>query len=157
MRITKWGEYGIHCAVALARHAAKGKSPVRAAEIAEELSIDLDYTQQILQRLRKGDVIRSVRGPQGGYQLCRDPEQITLTHVLKAAEGETFEIICVNKPLDSLQCAPNTNCFLKPVWYELRDHIEAFLSSHTIAAMAERTQETGFFPSPELTMIQPRA
>ncbi|NLF25682.1 MAG: Fe-S cluster assembly transcriptional regulator IscR, partial [Deltaproteobacteria bacterium] len=65
MRITKWGEYGILCCLYLARHGSEHS--VGALELSRERHIPLQYTQQILQRLRRGGVIESLRGPGGGY------------------------------------------------------------------------------------------
>ena len=63
MRVTKWGECGILCALHLAqRHK---DAPIGAAEVSSVQGLDLQYTQQVLQRLRKGGIIESARGPHG--------------------------------------------------------------------------------------------
>lgn len=136
MRVTKWGECGILCSLYLARK--HGQPPVGAAEIAESQGLDLQYTQQVLQRLRKGSVIESVRGPHGGYHLTRAPEEITLKDILYAAEGDTFEIICDYAPIhpDAVapsHCADKDSCGLHGVWQELRSAIDALLSARTLA------------------------
>src|SRR5690606_3493579 len=69
MRITQWGEFGVHCTVYIAERHRAGAATVTAAEIADAQGIDPQYTQQILQRLRRKGLITSVRGPQGGYRL----------------------------------------------------------------------------------------
>ncbi len=140
MRITQWGEYGVHCALYIAERERDGASPIGAQEIADSQHIALHYTQQILQRLRKGNVIESVRGPQGGYRLTRSPETITLRDVLVACEGETFEVICDTRPLDEERCAETSSCGLRPLWRELHEHINSFLTSHTLAELMRRTQ-----------------
>ena len=137
MHITQWGEYGIHFAVYLARRAADGVGMVSAADIAEAQQIDLQYAQQILQRLRKGEIVESVRGPQGGYRLAKAPENITLLDILMATEGETFEIFCDAKPLDGENCNTETSCGLRRIWSDLREHVDHFLKSYTLAALAE--------------------
>lgn len=135
MRVTKWGEFGILCSLYLARKYSEGA--VGAAEIAERQLIPLQYTQQILQRLRKGKVIQSVRGPHGGYRLARSPEAITLKDILYAAEGATFEIICETKPVYDEQCSADRQpaCGLRNVWYELRESIDALLTARTLASL----------------------
>lgn len=138
MHITQWGEYGVHFSVYLARRALDGTPMVSAAEIAEAQQIDLQYAQQILQRLRKGEIVESVRGPQGGYRLASPPEQITLLDILMATEGETFELLCDAKPLDGANCSSETSCGLRRIWSDLRTHVDDFLKSYTLAALAER-------------------
>ncbi len=132
MRITQWGEYGIQFSITLARAEKEGRPVVGAAEVSREQGVDIQYAQQIFQRLRKGGIASSVRGPQGGYKLARPAEEITLKDILVAAEGETFEIICEVRPLGADRCAPTGNCTLRPVWYELKEHIDAFFSKYRL-------------------------
>ena len=127
MRITKWGEYGILCCVYLAR---KGEGAcVGASEIAEFQSIPLQYTQQILQRLRKGGVIVSVRGPGGGYRIAREPGRISLKEILDAAEGYTFQVICEAK---TIKC-DSAACLLRDTWYELKAAVDRVLADKSLA------------------------
>jgi Rrf2 family protein len=136
MRVTKWGECGILCSLHLAqRH---GYGAVGAVEIAESQGLDLQYTQQILQRLRKGGVIESSRGPHGGYRLAQPPEKITLKSILYATEGDTFQIICDHAPIhpnpeDSSMCATKETCSLHNVWQDLRTAIDELLEKRTLA------------------------
>ena len=120
----------MHCSLQLAE--CEGAQTIGAAEIATEQQIALDYAQQILQRLRKGGVIESVRGPHGGYRLARPASQITLGEILHAAEGETFQVICDSKPIDPARCCEGSVCNLRPIWHELRDHVNSFLASRTL-------------------------
>jgi Rrf2 family protein len=128
MRVTKWGECGILCALHLARH--YGEVAIGAAEIAESQG-------QILQRLRKGEVIESVRGPKGGYKLQRPPAQITLKDILYAVEGDTFQVICEHAPLHPeadgpTRCSTRESCGLHGVWQELRTAIDKLLEERTL-------------------------
>ena len=141
MRVTKWGECGILCSLYLAER--YGAPPIGAAEIAETQGLDLPYTQQILQKLRKGDVIESARGPKGGYTLQRKPDQITLKQILYAVEGDTFQIICDHHPLhpDALHptlCATRESCGLHGVWQDLRAAIDKLLEERTLADLLKK-------------------
>jgi Rrf2 family protein len=136
MRVTKWGECGILCALHLAKN--YGEVAIGAAEIAESQGIDLPYTQQILQRLRKGEVIESIRGPKGGYKLQRPPAKITLKDILYAVEGDTFQIICDHAPLHPEsdlphRCSTRESCGLHDVWQDLRSAIDKLLEERTLA------------------------
>lgn len=144
MRVTKWGECGILCALYLAQRYTD--STVGASEIAESQGLDLQYTQQILQRLRKGNVVESVRGPKGGYRLVRLPEQTTLKDILYAAEGDTFQIICDYAPIhpnaeSPNQCTTKETCTLHGVWQDLRAAIDTLLEQRTLADLLRQPQE----------------
>jgi Rrf2 family protein len=139
MRVTKWGECGILCALHLAKN--YNGPTIGAAEIAESQGIDLPYTQQILQRLRKGNVIESVRGPHGGYRLQRAPAEISLKDILYAVEGDTFQIICDHSPLhpemnEPNRCSTRETCSLHGVWQELRSAIDKLLEERTLEHLA---------------------
>jgi Rrf2 family iron-sulfur cluster assembly transcriptional regulator len=151
MRVTKWGECGILCALYLAQR--YDDSTVGASDIAETQGLDLQYTQQILHRLRKGNVIESVRGPKGGYRLVRSPEKTTLKEILYAAEGDTFQIICDHAPIhpnatSPNQCATKETCSLHGVWQDLRTAIDALLEQKTLADLL--TQPQGSTPLVQL-------
>lgn len=142
MRVTKWGEYGILCSLYLARKQHEG--PVGASEIADAQQIPLQYAQQILQRLRKGEIIKSARGPKGGYALTRSPELTTLKDILYAAEGDTFEVLCESQPIYNELC-DSRNCGLKTVWVDLKRAVDDLLAQRTLAgvmALEQRHEET---------------
>jgi Rrf2 family protein len=136
MRVTKWGECGILCSLHLAKR--YGQGPTGAVEVAESHGLDLQYTQQVLQRLRKGGLIESERGPRGGYKLTRLPEEITLKDILYAVEGDTFQIICDYAPIhpeptSSSSCSTKESCGLHGVWQDLRTAIDKLLEQRTLA------------------------
>lgn len=151
MRVTKWGEYGILCSLYIARNYVDG--PVGAAEIADGQQIPLQYTQQILQRLRKGNIIRSVRGPKGGYTLSEPPERTTLKAILYATEGDTFEVICDAHPVYSERCVDSV-CGLRPVWQELKTAVDSLLEQRTLAGIMRTEEESSIkslVPGPRAT------
>lgn len=144
MRITKWGECGILCAMHLGHH--YDQNSIGAVEIAEGQRLDLQYTQQVLQRLRKGGIIESSRGPRGGYRLALPPAEISLKDILYAAEGDTFEIICDYAPLhpqghEGDCCSTKKQCSLHDVWQELRITIDTFLERKTLAELIKSDSE----------------
>ncbi len=132
MRITQWGEYGVLFATFVARRLRDGAPMVTAAEVAKARNVELQYAQQIIQRLRKGGVIDSVRGPGGGYLLCRPASEITLFDILTATEGESFEVICESKPIHAEHCVSGTECGLRGLWFDLREHLNVFLKQRTL-------------------------
>lgn len=147
MRVTKWGEYGILCSLYLARNSSRGA--VGASEISEAQSIPLQYTQQILQRLRKGGIIESERGPHGGYKLSRTPQETNLKEILYAAEGDTFQVICDADPIYPDKCGTDP-CGLHDVWNDLKAAVDELLSSRTLAWVLERESQA---QAPQLVQV----
>ncbi|MFN8389451.1 MAG: Rrf2 family transcriptional regulator [Bdellovibrionota bacterium] len=127
MRITQWGEYGIHFLVHIARCTAAGEAVVGAADVACSQNVDLQYTQQILQRLRKGQIIESVRGPYGGYRLRRSANEISLYDILVAAEGGTLELLGDNKTHSCERCGGTSPCGLNSVWMGFKQSMDTYL------------------------------
>lgn len=134
MHVTRWGEFGVHCCVYLALKNDVG--PLGAQEISSEQKIPLQYAQQILHRLKKGGVVKSVRGPRGGYQLARSPEQISLREILAAAEGRTFSVLCDDNPAYADCKEARVDCSLRYVWSDLKRTIDEFLEAHSLAQLA---------------------
>lgn len=133
MRITTWTEYSLLLTMHLARRAGTGNGPIAARELAEQEGLPADYVEQILLRLRRGDVVTSVRGARGGYRLARDPGTITVLDVMSAAEHQTFEVICDVHPTGNERCEPGKSCTLRPVWRALKDRIDGLLGQVTLA------------------------
>ena len=136
MRITQWGEYGVHFSTYLAKREREGATSVGAAEIARNQGVDLQYEQQIFQRLRRGGIVDSIRGPSGGYRLCRSPLEISLLDILVATEGDTFELICESRPLDEQRCHVGHACGLRSLWSELKEHVDIFLKKFTLEELS---------------------
>lgn len=140
MRVTKWGEFGILCSLFLTEKHQLDQS-AGAAEIAASQDIPLQYTQQILQRLRKGNIIESIRGPLGGYRLARSPEEISLKDILFAAEGHTFEVVCETNPVCTGIEGRSNCCGLKPVWRDLKKTIDEVLETKTLSQVFKNHQK----------------
>ncbi|MEO8194990.1 MAG: Rrf2 family transcriptional regulator [Gemmatimonadales bacterium] len=131
MRITTWAEYGVICALHLAKRASEG--PVTGRDIASSERLPADYVEQILLRLRRAGVITSVRGARGGYLLARSPENISIRAVIHASELETFDLHCVSHPVETDRCAASHNCSIRPVWVLLQTRIDDVLESVCLA------------------------
>ena len=131
MRITTWAEYGVICALNLARR--KEKAPVTGREIASQERLPADYVEQILLRLRRAGVITSTRGAHGGYMLSRPPEEISIRAVIHASELETFDLHCLSHPVEEDRCAASHNCSIRPVWVLLQTKIDDVLEGVCLA------------------------
>ena len=131
MRITTWAEYGLIVAVHLA---GRGSDlPVPARDVAEQERLPADYIEQILLKLRRAGLVKSVRGAKGGYLLPRAPHTISVKDVIEAAEEHTFEVNCEVRPVDAERCRPGADCSIRPVWRALQERVDEFLSGVSLA------------------------
>lgn len=137
-RITQWGEYGVHVSLFIARRESEGADIVTASEISDSQSLALNYTQQILVKLRAGGIIESERGPRGGYRLGKKPSEISLKDILLACEGDTMDIICETRPIDEGRCSPEASCWLRSVWFGLKQSIDKYLEGFTLDLLLEQ-------------------
>jgi Rrf2 family protein len=141
VRVTTWGEYGLIVALHLARRAGKGHVLVAARELSEQERLPHDYVEQILLRLRRAGLVRSVRGAHGGYALARLPGDVTVRDVLAASEHVTFEVNCDRHPVDQQRCSPDHACSIRPVWRMLERRINEVLSGVTLADLLRTEPE----------------
>ena len=133
MKVSMKGDYGVRALVELAHH--YGEGPLQSASIAARQSIPEPYLDQLLTSLRRAGFIRSVRGPQGGHALIRDPQEIRLSEALGALEGSLAPIACLDDPAG---CPKPTPCSLREVWEQVQEATLRILDSTTIADLAER-------------------
>jgi Rrf2 family protein len=125
VRITTLAEYGVICALHLARRVSEG--PITGREIAERERLPADYVEQILLRLRRAGIVQSTRGAHGGYALARPAESISIRNVIEASESTTFDLHCVSHPVEEERCSSSHNCSIRPVWILLQRKIEDVL------------------------------
>jgi Rrf2 family iron-sulfur cluster assembly transcriptional regulator len=135
MRLSTKGRYAVMAMVDLAKH-GQG-SPIALAEIAERQEISLSYLEQLFAKLRKSGLVKSVRGPGGGYLLGRDRRDTRIADI----------ILAVDEPIRATRCAPGapigcrgnkTRCMTHDLWEELGNQIHLFLSSVSLADVCER-------------------
>jgi Rrf2 family protein len=135
MRITTWAEYGVICALHLARRADEG--PVTGRDIATREKLPADYVEQILLRMRRADIVVSTRGAKGGYALARPSSEITVREIISAAELVTFDLHCESHPVDEVRCSTAHECSVRPVWMMLQRRIDEVLDSVHLSDLLE--------------------
>ena len=140
MRVSTKGDYGIRALVELAHHCGEG--PVQSAEIARRQCIPEPYLDQLLTTLRRAGFIRSVRGPQGGHALLREPSEIQLSEVIEALEGSLSPIAC----LDDGACTKPGTCAQREVWEAVRRATHDILHSVTIEDLALKERRPALGP-----------
>ncbi len=136
MKVSTKGDYGVRALVELAHHFGQG--PVQSAEIASRQEVPEPYLDQLLTTLRRAGFIRSVRGPQGGHALIRQPGELTLSEVVVALEGSLAPMACVDDP-DA--CTKTGGCIQRGVWEQVRNATQEILESVTIGDLAEKERQ----------------
>jgi Rrf2 family protein len=125
VRITTQAEYGLICALHLARRVDDG--PVTGREIAARERLPGDYVEQIMLKLRRAGIVQSTRGAHGGYRLARAADQISVKDVMNASEHSTFDVHCESHPVEEERCASSHDCSIRPVWLLLQRRIDEVL------------------------------
>jgi Rrf2 family iron-sulfur cluster assembly transcriptional regulator len=124
MRLTTKGEYGVRAVVNLASKGAVG--PVSIGRIAREEEVSPAFLEQIFFRLKKAGLIRSVRGPRGGFLLNRDTREITVKGILDAVGEPLYPTPCTDHEGDP--CKRRPSCPMSPIWHgfydTMRDHLD---------------------------------
>jgi len=139
VRITTQAEYGLICALHLARRVLDG--PVTGREIATRERLPADYVEQIMLKLRRATIVTSTRGAHGGYRLARPADQITVRDVISASEHSTFDVHCVSHPVEAERCAESHDCSIRPVWVLLQRRIDEVLESVRLSDLLLQERE----------------
>ncbi len=135
MKLSTKGRYAVMAMADLAANAT-GR-PIALADVAERQEISLSYLEQLFGKLRKGGLVKSVRGPGGGYLLSRAANDMRVSDV----------ILAVDEPIKATRCTPGapTGCQLKrsrclthDLWEELGNQIYLYLSSVSIEDVVEQ-------------------
>jgi Rrf2 family iron-sulfur cluster assembly transcriptional regulator len=134
MRLTTKGRFAVTAMLDVALHGAAG--PVALADISERQKISLSYLEQLFGKLRRGELVESVRGPGGGYNLARDPARVTVADIVNAAEDSLDSTQCGGRE----NCHENHRCMTHDLWEELNSAVHGFLSGVTLAQLVERQQ-----------------
>lgn len=138
MKISTRGEYGLRALTELAMR--YGEGPIQSAEIASRQEIPENYLNQLLISLRRGGLIRSLRGPQGGHLLSKPPTQITVAEAVAVLEGPTAPMPCVEDE-ENPDCQRITLCALRNLWLELKAATDSVLGSMTLDQLCHGQDE----------------
>jgi Rrf2 family iron-sulfur cluster assembly transcriptional regulator len=132
MRLTTKGRYAVTAMLDLALHAERG--PVSLADISERQGISLSYLEQLFARLRRFNLVKSVRGPGGGYQLMQETKQISVAQVVDAVDESLDATRCEGKG----DCHQGEVCLTHHLWEDLSQQIHVFLSGISLADLVNR-------------------
>jgi Rrf2 family protein len=135
MWISKKTDYATRAVLALAL--ARDGAPLKMREIAERTRVPESLLEQIMTQLRGAGIVRSERGPRGGYRLNHAPEELTLERVVRLFQGPLAPIACATRS-EPEACPMEVGCTLLDTWREVRDATIAILERRTFADLARR-------------------
>ncbi len=134
MRLTTKGRYAVTAMLDLAIHEDSG--PISLADISQRQEISLSYLEQLFSKLRKNNLVSSVRGPGGGYELRSSADAIYIAQIIDA----------VNESLDTTRCQGAGDCqggeicLTHYLWKDLSEQIHDFLSNISLADLVEKRE-----------------
>jgi Rrf2 family iron-sulfur cluster assembly transcriptional regulator len=135
MRLTTKGRFAVTAMLDLAMHEVD--KPVTLAGISERQSISLSYLEQLFSRLRRNGLVKSVRGPGGGYRLAKKQTEISVSEIISAVD----ELIDATQCGGQENCREERRCMTHDLWSSLNDKILEYLSgvslAHLVASQSE--------------------
>ena len=134
MKISTKGRYALRMMVDLAQNKARGFIPLK--EISERQGVSKKYLELIVSSFHNSNLINAGRGFQGGYQLAKPPEQITVGEILRMTEGSLAPVACLE--CDPQGCERRDECPTLFIWQELDRRIEDYLDSVTLQDILDR-------------------
>jgi Rrf2 family protein len=135
MWISRKTDYATRAVLALAIH-GRG-SPLSVQQLAARIAVPESYLEQIMAQLRGAGIVRSERGPRGGYRLNHAPEEITLERVVRLFQGPLAPIGCATRR-EPESCPMEVGCTLRHTWEEVRDATIAILERTDFGTLAKR-------------------
>ena len=154
IRLSTKGRYGTRLMLNLARHYSNGPEAVILKSISEDERISIRYLEQIIIPLKINRLVKSIRGAGGGYTLARKPEEIKVSEILHALEGNCCLVECIE---DESYCEFTETCPTHDIWKVATDLLRDYFDSITLRdamAMAEKKDKKAkatCLPSPRKT------
>ena len=139
MKLTTKGRYAVMAMADLASY-QNGK-PVSLNDISLRQNISLSYLEQLFSKLKNGKLVKSVRGPSGGYVLDKNPKEIRLSNIIFAVDEEVKTLNC--KKDSKRGCnGKNTKCITHNLWDDLEQHINTFFENKSLNDLLKKNNRS---------------
>ena len=129
MKLTSKGRYAVMALVDIAKF--DSINPVSLRDISLRQGISIDYLEQIFSKLKKYEIVKSIRGIQGGYILNRKPSEIKLNNIFDAVDEKVKTVQCKKESKKSCN-GKSTKCVTHDLWNELETHINTFFEQKSL-------------------------
>jgi Rrf2 family iron-sulfur cluster assembly transcriptional regulator len=136
MRLSTKAQYAVRAMVRLSLH-SHGQA-VALKDISKSEAISLPYLEQLFVKLRRNNIVNSVRGPGGGYVLARPADQIQVDEIIDSVDETLVPVSCMD---DEGCCTCGSFCVTHSVWQGLAEKIRTFLASVSLADLTSEAEE----------------
>jgi Rrf2 family protein len=145
MRLSTKSRYGLRAMFDIAYNC--GPAPVQIQDISRRQQISPRYLEQIFQNLKHAGLLKSKRGPQGGYALARKPDEITVLEILNATEQDVLLVDCAGvtqkKRRRKTECPFEGKCVTQTVWEEASTLLDTLFGGMTLQTLCQRAHNMG--------------
>lgn len=140
MKVSTKSRYAVAAMVDLAQH--YGEGPVALRGVAERQQVSEHYLEQLMSSLRRAGLVRSLRGAQGGYELAREPAQVSVGEIVRAMEGPIAPVDCLlaDRSTTNPYCGKTIRCIRRDIWRKMGDSIKATLDAISLQSLCEDTE-----------------
>ncbi|MDD2852229.1 MAG: RrF2 family transcriptional regulator [Desulfuromonadaceae bacterium] len=140
MRLSTKSRYGLRAMFDITYNC--GPEPAQIQDISRRQQISPRYLEQIFQNLKRAGLLKSKRGPQGGYALARRPDEITVLEILNATEQDVLLVDCVGatpkKQRRKTECPFEGNCITQTIWSEANALLDTLFGGMTLQTLTQR-------------------
>ncbi len=133
MKLSTRSRYGVRAVLELGIE--YGKGPVQIKTISERQGISNKYLEQLMALLKSAGLVKSIRGPKGGYFLAKEPSKVRLDEVFKVLEGPFAVVGCIE---DADYCPRYSDCVTRSLWCQVQKAIEDTLQSNTVQDLVDK-------------------
>jgi len=139
MKLTTKGRYAVMALADLANFSDQNPVPLR--DISLRQGISLDYLEQIFSKLKKDDIVKSIRGKNGGYILAKEPSRIKLSNIFSAVDEKVKTLLCKRESKKGCN-NKSTKCITHYLWDDLEMHINDFFDKKNLGDLLKNNLET---------------
>ena len=139
MKLSSKGRYAVMALADLARF--NSENPVSLRDISLRQGISLDYLEQIFSKLKKNNIVKSIRGANGGYILTKNPDQIKLANIFYAVDERIKTLQCKKESKKGCN-GKLTKCITHNLWDELETHINDFFDKKNLGDLIKNNFES---------------
>lgn len=153
LKLSTKGRYGLRAVLDLAL-TSKGEA-IPLNEIALRQNISISYLEQLISKLRKAGIVKSIRGAQGGYILARDPENLSVGEILRTLEGNLDPVKCSEITGEGDACNASDSCVTKYVWKRISDSISSAVDTLMLSELIKESKKVNIDIDDEKVIEKP--
>jgi len=138
MKLSNKGRYAVQALADLARNSLQ--KPTNLTEISLRQGISLSFLEQIFLKLKNNNLVKSSRGPLGGYILSRSPDDITISNIIEAVDEKVKTVACRRESKKGCH-GKSSKCITHDLWDDLENHINNFFKKNTLRDIAYKMEK----------------